>query len=207
MPEIVITSSLLILIIIALRFALRSWLSPTIIYALWAIAALRLLVPFSIADTHLSVMNLFRSSEPAQTIVTAPQPEEPHTGTNPPSADAVVPDFTPEMSAPPNGADTVQAAPAKVPAGAFLKIIWLCGTAAIFVFSAVSNLQLFSKLKASRKALEGIQAPLPVYTAEDIGSPFLFGLLRPAIYMNDFAAGQSACRIRDNARTDPLPPP
>jgi len=188
MLEIVITSSLLILIVVILRFALRSWLSPTVIYALWAVVALRLLVPFSIADTHLSVMNLFRSSEPAQTIVTAPQPEEPHTGTNPPSADAVVPDFTPEMSAPPNGADTVQAAPAKVPAGAFLKIIWLCGTAAIFVFSAVSNLQLFSKLKASRKALEGIQAPLPVYTAEDIGSPFLFGLLRPAIYMNDFAA-------------------
>ena len=44
MLQVIITSSLLILIVLALRFALRGKLAPTVIYAMWAVVALRLLI-------------------------------------------------------------------------------------------------------------------------------------------------------------------
>lgn len=67
MTEIIITSSILILIVLALRFLLRGKLSPTVIYALWAIVALRLMVPFSFFDSRISVMNLFERPETVDT--------------------------------------------------------------------------------------------------------------------------------------------
>ena len=57
MIEWIVTSSILIVIVIALRYILRGRISPRILYALWALVLVRLLVPVSFGKTGVSVLN------------------------------------------------------------------------------------------------------------------------------------------------------
>ena len=59
MLEIVLTSSVLILIILLLRAFCRKRIKPTLRYALWLIVAVRLILPFSLFSSNASVMNFF----------------------------------------------------------------------------------------------------------------------------------------------------
>ena len=58
MMETIITSSVLILIIIALRYLLRGQISSQLQYALWMLVAIRLLLPFPLFENPVSVMNI-----------------------------------------------------------------------------------------------------------------------------------------------------
>ena len=53
----ILSASLLILVVIALRYLLRGKLHPAAQYALWGLVLLRLLLPFSIARTACGVWN------------------------------------------------------------------------------------------------------------------------------------------------------
>ena len=57
MLEILISSTVLILALTALRFFLRGKLNPRLQYTLWLLAALRLLLPVSLVRSPVSVMN------------------------------------------------------------------------------------------------------------------------------------------------------
>ncbi len=54
----ILSSSVLILVLIALRYILHGKISPRLQYALWALVLVRLLVPVSFGSTGLSVNNL-----------------------------------------------------------------------------------------------------------------------------------------------------
>lgn len=180
MTEIIITSSFLILIITALRFLLRRHLSPTVIYAMWAIAALRLLLPFSVGQSELSLMNLFDFQKSSQAAVTFWQPE------NPGESEYIEPDSISSEIATTAKANSVNNSALPV-----LNLIWLCGISVTLAFSIVSNIRMYSRLKASRKELHDPDSPLTVYAAEDLSSPLLFGFVKPSIYINGFAADDS----------------
>ena len=68
MMETIITPSVLILIIIALRYLLRGQISSQLQYALWMLVAIRLLLPFPLFENPVSVMNIIPDT---QTFVTA----------------------------------------------------------------------------------------------------------------------------------------
>ena len=59
MGEWIISSSVLIVLVIALRYFFRKRLAMRAWYALWLVVAVRLLVPVSFAESSLSVLNLF----------------------------------------------------------------------------------------------------------------------------------------------------
>ncbi|MDE7295627.1 MAG: M56 family metallopeptidase, partial [Oscillospiraceae bacterium] len=63
MTETLISSSVLILTVILLRTAFKGRISSRARYALWLIAAVRLLMPFDLAESSVSVMNLFNGIE------------------------------------------------------------------------------------------------------------------------------------------------
>ena len=187
MLEVIITSSVLIIIVTALRFALRGRLSPTVIYAMWAVVALRLLVPVSIADTRVSVMNLFERAETVQTE------QATHTdGEIPLTADSAVP-----QAASPDAVGEVltvnghsQALPQKsASVSSVLTAVWLVGTAVALAFIITVNLRFAYMLRKSRRSMDGVSAALPVYVVDVLSSPCIFGVVRPAIYLNEFAAG------------------
>lgn len=90
MREILLTSSLLILVLIALRYLLRGRIRPRVQYALWLLAAVRLLVPLSLPGTGLSVLNALPPEGPDTTVyvsshgitTSAPAPETGTTADN-----------------------------------------------------------------------------------------------------------------------------
>ena len=58
MMEWIVTSSAMILIVIALRGLLKGKISLRLQYGLWALVLVRLLLPFSIVDSAISISNV-----------------------------------------------------------------------------------------------------------------------------------------------------
>ena len=75
MKEVLITSSVLILALLALRGIFRKSLSRRVQYALWGLVALRLLVPVNLPAAQHSVLT---AAEPVRTAITE-RMETPHT--------------------------------------------------------------------------------------------------------------------------------
>ena len=57
MSEWVISASVLIVFVIAIRYFFRDRITMRVRYALWLLVAVRLLVPLSFAESGLSVLN------------------------------------------------------------------------------------------------------------------------------------------------------
>ncbi len=191
MLETIITSSLLILIIIALRFGLRSRLSPGVIYALWAVAALRLLVPVSLASSPVSVMNLFAGESGTAEEYTAKNYIVDSEGTiiYLPSDIVTIPaPQTQPLPEVPTGEQEASAPKKTFSDRDALTLLWLGGCAVTLGAVVFRNLRLYFSLRKRREAMEDVSSPLPVYVAKGIGSPFLFGFPVPGIYMNPYAA-------------------
>jgi len=191
MTEIIITSSILILIVLALRFLLRGKLSPTVIYALWAIVALRLLVPFSFFDSRISVMNLF--DKPGSVLQTEVQntlpsesPEIIYNESVIGSDNSDIIQNTP-MDAETN-TDNKGNSGKTLSASTIALIVWLTGIAAVLGYTLSTNIHFNRLLKATRRPLCGVHTPLQVYEVKSISSPCLYGLFNPAIYLTDYAA-------------------
>ena len=70
MTEAVISSSILIAIIILIRTVFKGKLRSSVRYALWLIAATRLMLPFSLVQSPISVMNA------AETVISVNQADE-----------------------------------------------------------------------------------------------------------------------------------
>lgn len=62
------SSSILILLVVLIRFLFRGKIRPYVRYALWLIVAVRLLLPFSLAETAVSVLNLLPGHDVAETL-------------------------------------------------------------------------------------------------------------------------------------------
>ena len=68
MLEVTIASSALIVVIILLRCLFKGKIDLRLQYALWLLVAARLLMPFPILQSSVSVLNVLASGKPAQHI-------------------------------------------------------------------------------------------------------------------------------------------
>ena len=191
--EWVLTSAFLILAVTALRALLGRRVSAGLRYALWAVVLARLLVPVQLFTTPVSGTSVLRETGVEQ-WVTAPTllPD------SVPAVSAVpadpspteLPDGTLIVRQPDPAPVTVKARP--IPVLRILGGLWLAGTAATGAAFALSNLRFARRLRRARVPLEGTDCPLPVYLADDLPSPCLFGLFRPAVYLTSAAASDPA---------------
>lgn len=162
-----ISAGWLILAVIAVRAVCRR--APrSMICLLWALAALRLVCPFSLQ----SPMSLIPSAEIIpETAVTEAEME---TETAEPVAlDIVDNHIYRELPAP-----EVHVEAARVrdwtPYGT---ILWLTGTAALLIYALVSWLKLRRQVAAS------VRVKGNIFICDWIASPFILGVLRPKIYL------------------------
>ena len=198
-----ITSSALILIVLAARYLFRNKLSARLRYALWGVVLLRLLVPFQVqlpaAGDALPVLasNLAQDVTPRlddTMLYASPTERSPR--------DQVLPVEPPQYTRTLHGeADWEYYSGGVVYDGnsithyffmmtalEVLVIIWIAGTALTALVVLASNLRFYSGLRKRRKTLEGTEAPIPVYTAARLSSPCLFGVFKPAVYVTQGAA-------------------
>ena len=197
MTEWTITSSLLILIVLLVRRLFRGKLSLRVQYALWLVVLLRLLVPGTVAQTGLSVLNYLPrlGAEVSQATVTAPAPADGGGAMqiNPAgpaeSGETVLPSAPAE---PAEGGEAVPPAPAPLPWRSVLKGVWLAGVAAVAAALVLSNLRFYLRLRRVRRPFPVPGMELPVYTAPGLPSPCLYGFPRPAVYLTPAAAEDPA---------------
>ncbi len=202
MKAILLTSSILILLIAALRPLLRGRIDPRIQYALWLAAALRLLIPGNLFTSAYSALALLqRGSDPTRIVETIGQIPIP-TRTYGSAWDQALQEFEQE-----NGPITTVAESRDLHAyeqvdyraqtlfwsGPTLaelaakcaRPIWLGGAAATALWFAAVNWRLRRRLRDAQR-IEA-DCPLPVYVTDALPSPCLCGALRPRIYVTPAA--------------------
>lgn len=186
----IVSSSVLILVVIALRYVLRGKLSLRMQYALWLLVLVRLLVPVSFGASDLSVMNAVPERAPTVQQGTYKQDIVGERNDAPANAGTVgVPAQSMNEAAPPNLVQNVTTATVTAPTvektdwARIAKTVWLAGAAALgLVFLAV-NLRFGKKLRRSRERVEETDACLPVYESGETDTPCLFGVAKPSIYV------------------------
>lgn len=174
MLEMLISSSVLILVLILLRHFLRGRIRARLQYALWLLVLLRLLIPGTVVSSKASVANI---TEPISVQIREYSAAQVQTvyvpvdlGTNPETGD--------RMEA--IGRSYVE--PLDV-----LRWVWYGGMAAMALWFAAENLLMARRLKTGRK-FWGSHESFPVFIVPDIPSPCLFGLFNPTVYLTEQAA-------------------
>ncbi|WP_300690065.1 M56 family metallopeptidase [uncultured Oscillibacter sp.] len=212
MKEILLTSSALILALLALRRLFRRTLSRRAQYALWGLVLLRLLIPANLPAADFSLLT---AAEPVRQTVEnrleAPRRYYSPMSTVPaaqfPAADRaepghLVPDYAGSFGYPVLSEDgstvTTYASRLETPFvwKDVLLTIWGVGTGVMAVWLLLSNLLFWRKLRKARTPYPVEGFSLPVYLVESgLPSPCLFGLFRPAVYLTP-AALQSPDSLR-----------
>lgn len=171
MIEQFITSSILIASILAISFLMKKRLGPCIRYALWLLAAVKLLAPIPEFESPLSVMNAAGRIEErdVQYLFADSTIEENHDNGYDSGKEKKEETVNRSLFKKTDFAGTVY-------------MIWIVGVllcAGVFVRS---NLRFCCCLKNSHKRVGQIKKRLDVYEAAGIGSPCLFGLFKPSVY-------------------------
>lgn len=194
MIEWAMTSSVLILVVLALRCVLMGRISLRLQYGLWALVLVRLLLPISLGGTSVSVLNTME-----RTQAQMPNPVVGYLGGGTPQRPVVEPDASlhvedqqehnqqdpdqQQAEMDPAGAETGR----PIALGTVLLGIWAVGAVLLAVWLLWVNVQFAGKLRRSRSPLAE-DCPLPVYVTGAAQTPCLFGLFHPCIYVTEEVA-------------------
>ena len=197
MKEILLTSSVLILALLALRQLFRRTVSRRMQYALWLLVLVRLLVPVNVGTLAHNVLS---AAAPVQAVVEErldtpvlyvqdgterrpaqllPGKESQGEPLSPPS-DAV-------QSAPADEYYTVTPTYRTVTLSEALTYVWYAGMAGVGAWFLFTNLRFARALRKARTPYRVEGCRYPVYLVSALPSPCLFGVLRPAVYLNEKA--------------------
>ena len=187
----IVTSSILIAVIIVLRYILKGKISLRLQYALWGLVLLRLLIPFSIGSSGFSVMNTVQKVPIVQDFESVRDfgniwNTESGSVEGYPSYE-LMPETPVTVAENKTEAEFTRMEKALAFHEAFIRI-WLCGAAILFIAFAASNVRFSFRLRRTRKPLEVKGSAFTVYISDETDTPCLFGLLRPVIYLTPDAA-------------------
>lgn len=187
MREIMISSTVMILLVMLFRVIFRGKVRHCLIYAMWLFVALRLLVPVNIGTFSFGVSGMMNQvqnhTENTKEIETDKMQEA--------SSNIVV--LNKNTAA--NSKMTVPEAketPTQISAQeklqeawkAYKDKIWLAGTCCILLVVLAANIFYVHKLKKNRKSFDKFrEGKLPVYVTENVQVPCLYGVLKTAIYL------------------------
>lgn len=159
-----IISSYVILFVILIRFLLKR--APKLYsYSLWSVVLLRLIIPFSFE----SIFSLIRVNPQAisSDIIFAQTPQI-NSGIG--AIDNIVNNTLPAATT------TASVNPIQIWIG-IGQVIWLVGIASLVLYSIITTIKLSKRLRLSTHVSDNI------YKADHITTPFVFGLIRPKIYL------------------------
>lgn len=174
MTETIISSSVLIAVIILAGRLLKGRISSTVRYSLWLIAAVRLMLPFGLIPSPVSVMNA------AEDIIPIPQVvETDESYAEDDEAPLYLPENIPENA---NKADQGSYSYREI-----LTSMSRFITAVMLMWFVLVNMLYSITLKKNRREYV-CTSSIPVYFTADIVTPCIFGLFQPAIYIPERAA-------------------
>ena len=197
MKEILLTSSVLILALLALRQLFRRTVSRRMQYALWLLVLVRLLVPVNVGTLAHNVLS---AAAPVQTVVeerldtpvlyvqdgTAQRPAQLLPGKES-QGEPLSPPSDAAQSAPADEYSIVTPTYRTVTLSEALTYVWYAGMAGVGAWFLFTNLRFARALRKARTPYRVEGCRYPVYLVSALPSPCLFGVLRPAVYLNEKA--------------------
>ncbi len=197
MKEILLTSSVLILALLALRQLFRRTVSRRMQYALWLLVLVRLLVPVNVGTLAHNVLS---AAAPVQTVVeerldtpvlyvqdgTERRPAQLLPGKES-QGDPQSPPSDAAQSAPADEYSIVTPTYRTVTLAEALTYAWYAGMAGVGAWFLFTNLRFARALRKARTPYRVEGCRYPVYLVSALPSPCLFGVLRPAVYLNEKA--------------------
>lgn len=184
MIEWILSATILMAVLIGLRFLLKGKISQRLQYALWVLVLLRLLIPVQLGSTSISVANAVKH--------TAASPVRAEEVTNLPPVPENPVTYSPQEDLTPQGApdpetpvrpEKTEKQKAPLSAKTILNLIWLLGAGICALWLLLANIHFSVKLHRSRQPLQIEDSSVRVYSTWAIDTPCLFGLFRPAIYL------------------------
>ena len=161
-----IQAGYLILAIILLRLVWKR--VPKLMYRfLWCLTGLRLALPFTL-ETALSLIPKKTVIEPEVLYTEAPALDSGIQAVNQVINPVMAESFTPAVGASVNPLQVVMI---------IVAWIWLVGLLALLLYSVISYIRLHYKVQDAVLLKENI------FQSEKVGSPFVFGFLKPRIYL------------------------
>jgi len=185
-------AAVLILLVLAAQWALRHRLSPRWRYSLWLLVVIRLVLPCTIpSSTSLfNLLNLPAISPSLTGLPTSPNPQVSAALQSASTGLAEQPDEAPPL--PP-----VVQAPRFGSSFPWLLRLWSVGALALTGFLFVSHHSISRKVARRRPLIDGpvmnlledckqemgVRVPVTLVETADVGSPALFGFLRPRLLL------------------------
>ncbi len=202
-----ISAGFLILAVVLARLALKKAPRWTVCL-LWAIAAVRLMLPF-LPESGVSLIPSAQTIPKDFTVSQQPRIDSGIWFVND-AVDTVLDEyFAPaqQVSGEAPSADTEAVITEKEPAGGntaasaprmimTLSIVWLSGLALMLVYAAVSYARLWMRVRASVL----LQGERGVFASDEVASPFILGLIRPRIYIPSSIAGGALSAVLAHER-------
>lgn len=161
-----ITASYIILAVILVRFLFPK-IPRKFICILWAIAGIRLVLPFSIE----SIFSLIPSAETVPPDIVMSQSPVIHSGIT--TLNSVVNPIISNALAPEVGASVN---PMQIITG-IASVVWLVGMAAMFIYGVVSYFRVKKTVTGAVILCDNI------WQSEKVVSPFILGIIKPKIYI------------------------
>lgn len=197
----IISSSLLIVAVIVLRFALRGKVSPAIGYALWLVVLVRLLVPGSVMHIPFSAATVVENTQLSQDLERLEYVDAVEHADDG-SVLGIMHDYVYNMEIN-DWADTHTIVDYSADEEEFsrwqrssnvknfgkniLRPAWIAGIVLVAAWFLVINAIFTHRLRRTRQKME-LDCPRPVYISEAVETPCLHGLLSPAIYVTPAVA-------------------
>lgn len=183
MIEAVISSSVLITIIILIRSLFKGKIKSSVRYSLWLIAALRLMLPFELLSSSVSVMNVAEDIIPQVIAGDSDNISAALLNESEPYIPEGIAEKGAEMDIQTSGKNDTE----NISFITAFNSIRIFITAVMLLWFATVNIIYSSALRRNRKEYS-YEAPLHIYTAPDLVSPCIFGLFFPAIYITEKSA-------------------
>ncbi|MBQ4551025.1 MAG: M56 family metallopeptidase, partial [Oscillospiraceae bacterium] len=205
MNEWILSSSLLIAAVLAVRFLLRGKISLRLQYALWAVVLVRLLLPVQLFTSSFGAGSIAKEVDIAEPVrqVYASANEERYEQEYDEAYRQVVADYEAmqqrfDQSYDPivveKTAQDMVRADLELDLKALLYQVWFAGMAAMAAVICACNLHLSLRLKRRRYEYPAADSLLSVYVTEAVPTPCIFGLFRPAVYLTPDAAKDEQVR-------------
>ncbi len=199
MIEWIVSSSILILIVIALRTVFKGKISLQLQYAIWALVLVRLLIPFSFGSANISVNNLTNTVQqqkvvadignlhiPSQSYEDAYNQVVQHYESQGIDVESLHGSELEELEY--EVYERMEGKALSEIVTDIAKAVWLTGIVAVSAVFFTANAIFRRKLLRSSADLGIKKEKLSVYVSAALDTPCLFGIFRPAIYVTSEVA-------------------
>ena len=201
MNEWVLSSTILIAAVLAVRFLLRGRVSLRLQYALWAVVLVRLLVPVQLFTSEFGAGAIARSVDIAEPVrqAYATVRNESYQQDYDDAYRQVVVEYEISSQIYDSAAAELKAQDMvrqrmELDLSQILGGIWIAGMVVMTSVIVSCNVHLSLHLRRSRRKFAAGNSPLPVYVTEAVPTPCVFGMLRPAVYLTPAAARDELVR-------------